>query len=195
MHSLFEVADSMTLLALCIFLFGVVHLNPAIPAWRDHAKQTFGNAYGPVYGVVSLLLLAACLWAFRGADIQPLYEAPVWGRHANFALTLIGFICIGIFLFRGSWRNRLKYPMAIGISIWASGHLIANGDTRTTLLFCGLGVFAILHAILKASSGPFVPSEVRNGHNLLSVLAGVALYGLAVQLHVVFAGVPVVTLQ
>ncbi len=185
----------MLLLAACIFLFGIVHLNPAIPQWRDHARRTFGKAYGPVYGISSLLLLIACLWAFRGAAIEPLYEPPTWGRHANFGLSLIGFILIGIFLFRGSWRNKLKYPMALGVSIWAIGHLLANGDTRTTLLFGGLAVFAMLHAVLKSRSASFVPSEVRQGHNLMSVLAGVALYGLAGQLHVIVAGVPLVTLQ
>jgi uncharacterized membrane protein len=185
----------MLVLAACIFLFGVVHLNSAIPPWRDHAKQTFGKAYGPAYGILSLLLLAACLWAFRNADIQPLYEPPSWGRHANFGFTLIGFILLGIFLFRGSWRNELKYPMAMGVGFWAFGHLLANGDTRTTLLFGGLAVFAILHAVLKSRSGPYVPSAVRQGHNLMSVLAGVALYGLAVQLHMQIAGVPVIRLQ
>jgi uncharacterized membrane protein len=185
----------MFLLAICIFLFGIVHLNTAIPQWRGHAKQTFGKAYGAVYGILSLLLLVACLWAFRGADVQVLYDPPSWGRHANFGLTLIGFILIGIFLFRGSWRNSLKYPMALGVSIWAVGHLLANGDTRTTLLFGGLAAFAILHAVLKSRSGAFTPSEVRQGHNLMSVLAGIALYGLAAQLHVIIAGVPLVTLQ
>jgi hypothetical protein len=36
---------------------------------------------------------------------------------------------------------------------------------------------------------------VREGHNMLSILAGVALYGVAIQLHVVFAGVPVIQLH
>jgi hypothetical protein len=84
--------------------------------------------------------------------------------------------------------------MAIGICFWALGHLIANGDTRTTVLFGGLAAAAALHAILK-SRAPFEPSDVRQGHNLMSILAGVVLYGLATQLHPVFAGVSVVTLQ
>lgn len=166
-----------------------------MPQWREHAKQTFGRAYGPVYGILSLLLLVACLWSFRHAAIEPLYEPPAWGRNANFGLTLIGFILLGIFLFRGSWRNNLKYPMALGVGIWALGHLLANGDTRTTLLFGGLAVFAVLHAVLKSQSDAYVPSEVRQGHNLMSVLAGIALYGLAVQLHMQIAGVPVIILQ
>jgi uncharacterized membrane protein len=182
-------------LAFFVFVFGVVHLNPAVPAWKAHAVKSFGKAYGPVYGIVSLLLLMACLWAFRRVDIIPLYDPPPWGRHANFGLSLAGFIFIGIFLFRGSWRNRLKVPMAIGVGLWTLGHLIANGDTRTTLLFGGLAAVATLQGLLKLRNGPFAPSDERNGHNLLSVLGGVALYGLAIQLHAVIAGVPVIVLQ
>ncbi len=185
----------MTFLAVSIFLFGIVHLNPAVPQWRAHAKQTFGKAYGPVYGILSLLLLMACLWAFRNAEVQGLYEPPTWGRHANFGLSLVGFIFLGIFLFRGSWRNKLKVPMTIGVGLWALGHLFANGDTRTTLLFGGLAAVAALQGILKLQGGSFISSDERKGHNLLSILGGVALYGLAVQLHAVIAGVPVIVLQ
>ena len=85
--------------------------------------------------------------------------------------------------------------MAIGIGFWAFGHLLANGDQRTTVLFGGLTVIAALFAYLKNQNMPFVPSEVRQGHNLISILGGIALYGIAAQLHYVIAGVPVVTLQ
>ena len=185
----------MALLAALIFAFGIVHLNPAIPGWKAHAMKTFGKAYGPIYGILNLVLLFGVFWAFHRVAPESLYAAPTWGRHANFALSLVGFLCVGIFLFRGSWRNKLKYPMAMGVSLWALGHVLANGDNRTTLLFVGLAGFAVLHAVLKSRCGPFAPSVEREGHNLLSLMAGLALYGLAAQLHVVIAGVPLVTLQ
>ena len=185
----------MLLLSTLLFLFAVIHINPAMPKWKAHAVQTFGKAYGPVYGIVSLLLLIAILWAFRNAEPGYTYDPPDWGRHANFAFTLIGFLCLGVFLFRGSWRNTLKFPMAIGIGFWAFGHLLANGDQRTTVLFGGLAAIAALFAYLKNQNMPFAPSEVRQGHNLISILGGIALYGIAAQLHQVIAGVPVVTLQ
>jgi uncharacterized membrane protein len=185
----------MLLLSALLFLFAVIHINPAMPKWKAHAQQTFGKAYGPIYGVISLLLLVAILWAFRSASVDQLYEPPSWGRHANFAFSLIGFICLGVFLFRGSWRNTLKFPMAIGIGFWAFGHLLANGDQRTTLLFGGLAAISALFAFLKNQNLPFVASEERQGHNLISALGGIALYGIAAQSHLVFAGVPVVTLQ
>jgi uncharacterized membrane protein len=185
----------MTLLASLLFLFGIIHINPAMPAWKAHAVKTFGKAYGPIYGILTLLLFAAAIWAFRQAEPGYIYEAPSWGRYANFGMTLLGFLCIGIFAFRGSWRNKLKYPMAIGVSLWAVGHLMANGDQRSFLFFGGLGFIAILFAVLKNDNVPFVPSEVREGHNPMSLLGGVALYGIAAQLHYAVAGVPLVTLQ
>lgn len=185
----------MALLASFLFLFGIIHINPAMPAWKAHAVKTFGKAYGPVYGMLTLVLFAAVIWAFRQADVVPLYDPPTWGRHANFGLTLLAFLCVGVFAFRGSWRNILKYPMAIGVTLWALGHLLANGDQRTTLMFGGFAAIAILFAVLKKASVAFVPSEVRQGHNLISILGGLALYGIAAQLHMVIAGVPLVTLQ
>jgi uncharacterized membrane protein len=185
----------MTLLVALIFLFGLAHIVPAVPAMKSAAVSVLGKAYGPAYGILSLLLLIAVLWAFRQTAPETLYEVSSWGRHADFTLSLVGFIFIGIFLFRGSWRNRIKYPMAIGVAFWSLGHLLANGDQRTTVLFAGLAAFAILHAILKATQGAHEPSVERQGHNMLSILAGIVLYGLAAQLHGVMAGVPVVTLQ
>lgn len=185
----------MLLLASFLFLFGIIHINPAVPKWKAHAVATFGKAYAPLYGVLTLLLFAAVIWAFRQADDVTVYDPPSWGRHANFAFTLFAFLCLGIFAFRGSWRNGLKYPMAIGVSLWAFGHLFANGDQRALLMFGGLAVIAILFAVLKNTNGLFQPSEERQGHNLISILGGIALYGIAAQLHYVIAGVPLVTLQ
>jgi uncharacterized membrane protein len=184
----------MTLLVLALLAFAVVHLVPAIPRAKAAAKASLGRAYGPVYGVASLLLLVAAIAAFRNADVEPLYDVPTWGAHANFGLTLLAFIFVGIFLFRGSWRNRLGYPMAIATVIWAAGHLLANGDTRTTVFFVGFAVIALLQAFLSSRLVDRVASEERGGHNLLSVLFGVALYGIMAQIHGAVIGVPVVTL-
>jgi uncharacterized membrane protein len=185
----------MTLLAAVLFVFGVIHINPAMPAWKAHAVKTFGKAYGPIYGILTLLLFAASIWAYRQAEPGFIYEPAAWGYIANAVITLLGFLCIGIFAFRGSWRNTLKYPMAIGVSLWAFGHLLANGEQRSVLFFGGLAAISILFALLKHRNIAFASSEVRQGHNLLSLLGGIALYGIAAQLHYAVAGVALVTLR
>jgi uncharacterized membrane protein len=186
---------NLSLLIVFIALFGAVHLVPALPGLKSKAQQSLGKAYGPVYGIATLAALGLTLWAYRQATPTAIYTPPPWGYYANFGFSLVGFVFIGIFLFRGSWRNTLKYPMAYGVGFWALGHLFARGDDRSLILFLGLALFGGLHAALKSRQGLYVPSEERQGHNTLSIMAGVVLYGIAAQVHYVIAGVHVVTLQ
>ena len=185
----------MGLLVVALVLFGMVHLIPAMPAVKERAVAAAGRAYGPVYGVASLVLFVAAIWSFRQIVPEALYDVRGWGRPANFGLSLLGFICLGIFIFRGSWRNRLRHPMALAILFWALGHLLANGDVATTLLFAGFALMALLHAVLRQVNGLVANEPAREGHNMLSILTGVALYGVAIQLHPIFAGVPVIQLH
>lgn len=185
----------MLLLALLVAVFAAVHAAPAHVAVKNRLKTALGKAFGPLYGLLSLLLLAAMLWAYRMADPGIVYDVPSWGRYANFLLTLLGFLCLGIFLFRGSWRGKLRYPMALGVLLWAAGHLLANGDGKSLIFFGGLAAAAVLQAALMARAGEKPAYGARQGHDLLSILAGLALYALAAQLHYAVTGVSLVELR
>lgn len=184
----------MTLLVLALVAFGIVHNASAIPRLRNWATRVFGRAHGAVHGLASLILLVATLLAFRFVDATPLYQTPWWGTPANFVLSLVAFVCVGIFLFRGSWRNRLKFPVAYAVTFWSSGHVLANGDMRSTVFFLGFLGIALVHVFLTTRLTKWQASDVRAGHNILSVLFGIALYGIMAQVHTVIAGVPVIDL-
>jgi uncharacterized membrane protein len=185
----------MYLLGFGVLLLSVQHLVAAAPAMKARLKAAVGDkAYGPVFGVASLLGILIIVLGWRAAGIVPLYDPPAWGRHANFGLTLIAFIFLGMFLFRGSWRQTLRFPMAFAVIFWSVGHLLANGDMRGVILFGGLLAYAVLHIVIGTANGVRPSAEVRSGHNLLGVLGGVALYGIAAQLHGALIGVPVIQL-
>jgi len=185
----------MLLLALLVIVFAAVHAMPSYGGIRADLRARFGRVFWPLYGVLSLLLLAAMIWAYRHSDPGIVYDVPSWGRHANFALTLLAFLCLGIFLFRGSWRQKLRYPMAIGVALWAAGHLLANGDGKSLVFFGGLGAAAILQAVLMRGGEERPEPDIRQGHNFLSIMAGLALYALMTQLHYAITGMPLVELQ
>jgi uncharacterized membrane protein len=184
----------MTLLVVGLLLFAILHAVPAFPEVRAGVKGRLGSLYGPAYGLASLVVLVFIVWAFRNSSRDEIYDPPNWGRHANFALTLVGFLCLGMFLFRGSLRNKLRYPMLLATLFWAAGHLLANGDAASLLLFGGMGLLGIVYAWHKSKYRGFVASEVRQGHDVLSLLAGIALYALAAQLHGAVIGVPIIQL-
>jgi uncharacterized membrane protein len=182
----------MSLLVLALIAFAAVHLVAAIPRAKAYWRGQLGRAYGPVYGLASLVLLVACVAAFRQAEVTQLYTPPSWGRHANFGLTFIAFLLLGIFLFRGTWRKRLRFPMALATAFWAAGHVLANGDGRSVVFFAGFVSVAFVHAFLSSRLQAPAPEDTRKGHNVLSLLFGIALYGVMAQLHVALVGVPVV---
>lgn len=185
----------MTLLVLALVLFAAVHILPAIPRAKAAAKTALGKTYGPVYGIATLVLFGFAIWAFRQAEAGYLYAPPEWGSHANFLFTLIAFILVGIFLARGTWRNRLRYPMGLAVLFWAAGHLMANGEARSVVFILGIAAAGLLHVFFASRLNSFQPSPERQGHNFLSVLFGIALYGLMVQLHGAIVGVPVIDIS
>lgn len=185
----------MIVLALGVLLFAGLHLIPASPHWKAALKARTGDgAYGMVYGLLSLAAIGFIVLGWRLADFVPVYEPPAWGRHANFALTLVAFLFLGIFLCRGRWRQAVRYPMGLAVVFWATGHLLANGDLASVILFGGLLAYALAHMAIAIANGIRPTPEVRGGHDLLSLVAGVALYGVMSQLHAVLIGVPVLTL-
>lgn len=182
----------MILLFLGVLFIAVQHLVAAVPSLKARLKQRVGEkAYGPVFGLASLVGVAIIVLGWRMSDFVFVYDPPSWGRHANYGLTLLAFISLGIFLFRGSLRQRLRFPMAVAVILWACGHLLANGDLRSIILFGGLLAYALAHLAIGFANGVRPSPEVRGGHDLISILAGVALYGVMTQLHVFLIGVPV----
>lgn len=185
----------MIVLALAVFLFAGLHLVPAAPALKAAVKARTGEAaYGMVYGLASILAIVLIIIGWRSSAFIPAYEPPSWGRHANFGLTLVAFLFLGIFLFRGRWRQAVRFPMGIAVVFWATGHLFANGDWASVILFGGMMAYGLVHMVLGAANGVRPTAEVRAGHDLMAMMAGVALYAVMSQLHAVVTGVPVLTL-
>jgi uncharacterized membrane protein len=182
----------MILLALGVLLTALMHLVAAVPAMKSRLKARVGDkAYGPVFGIASLAGIVIIVLGWRASGVVPVYDPPEWGRHANYLLTLVAFVCLGIFIFRGSLRQKLRFPMALAAIFWAVGHLLANGDLRSLILFGGFLAYALAHIAIGTANGVRPSSEVRGGHDLVSILIGIALYGVVVQLHGALFGVHV----
>jgi uncharacterized membrane protein len=99
-----------------------------------------------------------------------------------------------VFLFRGAFRRKLRFPLALAVAFWAIGHLFARGDLASLTLFGSMLASAIALFALGIFNASPSPSEVRPGHDFLSVFAGIALFAAMAQLHPLISGVPVVTL-
>ncbi|MDP1700855.1 MAG: NnrU family protein [Aestuariivirga sp.] len=182
----------MIILAAGVLLFALLHGVAAVPRCKDLVKSWTGERwYGPGFGLASLVAIAVIVLGWRSSGVVPVYDPPAWGWYVNYVLTFIGFLCLGVFLFRGSYRQHLRFPMGIATVFWAVGHLFANGDLASLILFSGMLLGSVAHMAVAVANGVRPTPEVRVGHDGLSLIFGAALYVIMTQLHPAIIGVPI----
>ncbi len=184
----------MALLAIAVLAFAVIHLVPAVPPAKARLQQSLGQSYGPAFGIAASLALVLIVVGWHASGHVAVYEPPPRARQATVGLMLLAFLSLGVFLCRGRMRQILRFPLAIAVVLWGIGHLFANGDLASLILFGGLSCYAAAHLVLGLAYGIRPSPEVRAGHDILSLIAGVALYIAMVQFHPVLIGVPVLPL-
>jgi uncharacterized membrane protein len=92
-------------------------------------------------------------------------------------------------------RQWIRHPMLTGVLVWAVGHLLANGDSKSLILFGGLGLWALISIItISRNEGAWVkPAKLATaGRELLSIAIAAILYVILVLIHPWIAGVPVI---
>lgn len=182
-------------LAIAVGLFAATHLIPAMPGLKARLQSRLGARYGMVFGLAATVLVIAIILAWRATSFVAVYDPPHWGRYAALALMLMAFMFLGVFVFRGRLRQWVRYPFAIALLFWGSAHLLANGDTASLILFGGLVVYAVAFILLSLMANVRPSNDVREGHDVLAIVIGVAFYAAMVQLHAIVIGVPIVTIQ
>jgi uncharacterized membrane protein len=185
----------MVLLAVAVLVFAFIQLLPFVPDIADRLAALLGAGAGAVYGAASAASLLLLIAAWRASPAIPLYDPPLWSRIAGFISVLLAFISVGIFLFRGRLRQLVRWPWPLAIVLLALGHLLILGDLAGVVLFSGLLLYGMALMLLSWQRDARPSPGWRSGHDLLSVLAGVALYGVTTQLHGIVAGVPVMALS
>jgi len=183
------------LLFFAVALFAVIHLIPAFPPLKARLKDRLGKAYGMLFAVGSIVSLVLIVLGWQMADRVQVYDPPAWGFRANLGLSFVAFLLVGVFLFRGKARQFLRLPLAMAVVLWATGHLLANGDQASIILFGGLLAYGAIHLAAGLAQG-FRPSpEVRQGHDVIALFVGVALYGVMIQMHQHLVGVALFSIQ
>ena len=193
----------MTLLILGLVLFLGAHVFTILREPRAAAIARLGEGgYKGVYSVVALIGLVLIVYGFgvyRAGGMINVWNPPVWTRHLALLVNLPVFVLLAVGR-RSSWLLSVtKHPMLLAVKLWASAHLLANGDLGGMLLFGGFLVWAVLARI----SAKRRPEEIgrlaaigRPGfgrRDIVAIVAGLAVYLLVVfWLHPLLIGVPVI---
>ena len=175
-------------------LFLCLHLVPVITVARSRAIDVLGvNVYRGVFSVLALIALGLIVFGYSRAPMIELWQPPTWGRHVTAVVMLPAFILLAGAYLPSNLKRRVPHPMLIAIIIWSLGHLLANGDLASVLLFATLGLFAVADLISVLLRSPRAPRQpVSWIYDLLTIVVGSAAYALVARFHMVLFGMPVV---
>jgi uncharacterized membrane protein len=157
----------MTVFALALAAFILLHVGVSATPLRAALVGGMGEGrYRGVFALASVGVLAWMLFAYGAARADPanavLWEAPAWGRHVTATLVLAGFLLAVTGLltpgpttagFEGALKKPdpakgilrvTRHPFLWGVSLWGIGHLFANPETTSLMLFGGLAAMSLL---------------------------------------------------
>ncbi|MFF8803298.1 MULTISPECIES: NnrU family protein [unclassified Methylobacterium] len=141
------------------------------------------------YTLLSALGLALTVYGYglyRQEGMIPVWSPPLWTRHLAVLLTLFAFISLAATYLPGQIRTRLKHPMLLAVKIWATAHLLANGDLGSILLFGSFLAWAVAARIsAKRRSRTLTAGQVAQQHGGQAAPAGWRNDAIAVVVGVV----------
>jgi uncharacterized membrane protein len=160
------------------------------------------GGYKGLYSIIALIGLALVIYGFgqyRASGLINVWSPPVWTRHLSLLLMLPVFILL--FAMRsGAIKKAVKHPMLLAVKLWASAHLLANGDLGSMLLFGSFLAWAVMAriSIKRRPEEAIAAAEraaMRFGTNdVITIGAGLAAYvAFALWLHPLLIGVSVMT--
>lgn len=191
----------MTLFLLGLAIFFGLHIFSATRsrAPESDLKQRLGE--GPYMGLYSLISLAGFVMivygfgAARGAGV--LYTPPIWAQHLNLVLMIPALILLVASQLPAGHINKIsKHPMLLSVKIWALGHLLANGELNSVLLFGSFLAYAVFDRIMvkkRGDNGPGPEATLSPLMDGVSVIVGLGAWAaLAFWLHPILFGVRVI---
>ncbi|HNP65172.1 MAG TPA: NnrU family protein [Woeseiaceae bacterium] len=170
-----------------VLFWSFTHFLPSVlPGLRARLIERFGA--GPYKGLFSLdivIALTLIIVGWRSAEVVPFYAPPLTAGPWVLVLMLISII-----LFVGSRmptniKRRIRHPQLTAVIAWSLAHLLSNGDTRSVVLFGGLGLWAILEILMiNRRDGAWVrPQAVPLNRDLLTLLLGGVMFAALVYFH------------
>ncbi len=171
---------SLLILGLVLFL-GIHSISIVATGWRDAQAARLGeNAWKGIYTLLSLAGFALIVIGYGQARQAPvvLYVPPVALRHVAALLMLPVFVLLVAAYMPGRIKAAAKHPMLVATKLWATAHLLANGNLADVLLFGGFLAWAVADRISmkRRTQRPLPGAPAGRFNDAIALVLGLALY-------------------
>lgn len=187
------------LIAGLMLFLGLHSVRIVADDWRSQVIFRVGTGvWKATYAVLSIVGFVMLCWGYGQARQLPivLWVPPVATRHVAALLMLLSMVLlVAAYIPENHLKAKLHHPMLLSIKVWASAHLLANGNLADVLLFGSFLLWAVACYVAARrrdrKTTPVYPPG-RKLATFATVLIGVGAYGVVVViLHALLIGVSV----
>ncbi len=185
----------MALLTLGILLFAFVHFIPALaPSLKTNAVTRLGeNGYKGIFTLLLLASFALMILGWRSVEPSMLYQPPVSLHKLALGLLAIAFLLMVVSTRNSRLRRLVRHPQLTGVALWGFSHLLLNGDNRSTVLFGGMMLWALIEIIMISKrEGVWIKTAPPAwGTEVVTLLITAITVAVVVYIHPWISGMPV----
>ncbi len=185
----------MALLILGIALWIGIHLLPSVGIRLKHrlVEQLGLLTYRAAFAGCIILALGLIVQGWQSARPVSIYIPPYSLRPLAITLAVLAFVMLGT-TFRASRIYRfIRFPQLWAVIVWAAAHLLANGDSRSLVLFPGMALWAVIMitVISRRDTDWQPPAAPSWTIEILGVVVMLAVALAVIVIHPQFTGMPV----
>lgn len=184
----------MTLLIAGLALWVLIHMMPAATtAWRQALVESAGaKTYRAVFALLITLGLVLIVLGWRSTEPVAVYVPPAWGRDVSLFLMFLSVLLFGASHAKTNVKRLIRHPQLTAVIVWSIAHLLANGDSRSLVLFGTLGVWALIEILLiNRRDGTWTPPPPASRRSeLIAAAVTVVVFIVLIAVHPWIAGVP-----
>ncbi|MDP2121500.1 MAG: NnrU family protein [Hoeflea sp.] len=139
------------------------HAIPVRPPVKPFLTARLGKAgFSLAYSALSIAVLVWLIVAAGRAPHVEIWPRAAWQSHVTLVAMVAACLILALAAFRpnpfsfGGWRNGdfdpgrpgiagwIRHPVLAVLALWASGHIVPNGNLAHVILFSGFALFALL---------------------------------------------------
>jgi len=180
-------------LLLGVLVWSVVHGSKSgTPVVRARLVKRFReDPYKGLFSLAILLSVVLMVVGWRASATTLVYSPPTWGHPAALLLMFVSLVLLAASGVPTNLKRVIRHPQLTGVAVWSLAHLLANGDSRSLVLFGGLGLWASVEMVLiSRREGPWQkPPPQPVSAEIKPLVGGAVVYALLLLLHPYLFGV------
>ncbi|MFC1664180.1 NnrU family protein [Pseudomonadota bacterium] len=183
----------MEIMVLGLLLWSSVHLMPSLaqPVKKIVIHSLGETGYKIAFAVLIVISLVLIVYGWRHTIPDYIYALPIVVKPIAVALMLVAFILFGAAKYPTRIKSYIRNPQLTSVIVWSVAHLLANGDSRSIVLFSWMGTWALLEIIfINRREGIWVKQSVPSWpKELRGVAISLVVFVVVIFIHPYIAGV------